>query len=148
MNITENAKAPRVTTEGLSKNQNFINAGGISKGFDVSDYAENHDNSQCQICCPPVQISRGAAKLCADCTSSGERLAEGLFEHLKQNRKVIKLRRCFACNGCFSPSKFSQFYGICKNCLSNRDEPESARRKFAARAINNISKILRGAMAL
>ncbi len=50
MNMTENAKAQRVRTEGLSGNQNQINAGGISKRFDVFNYRKNASPSQCQRC--------------------------------------------------------------------------------------------------
>ncbi len=148
MKITENAKAHRVMAEGLSRNQNFNNAGGIAKDFDVFDSTENRDKKQCDLCNPPTSKPSGKAKLCPNCAANREQLETGIFQHLKQNRKVIRLQKCFACNKCFALTKFSQYFGICKKCLGNRDEPIPMRRKFAARALNNIQKVLQGAMCL
>ncbi len=67
MNMTENAKAPRVTTEGLSENQNQINAGGIEKRFDGFDNTENPQKIQCQKCNPSFSESCGATEFCAKC---------------------------------------------------------------------------------
>ncbi len=56
--MKKNKKAQRVTTEGLSRNQNFIIAGGKSKGFDGFNYAENTLKMQvvCDECAVPLQL--------------------------------------------------------------------------------------------
>ncbi len=149
MNITTNEKAAAgVIRNGSESNNLNLTFDGKFKGFDAFNYAENVNEKQCCKCNPPLSEPRGKANLCSNCTADGERLEAGIFQHLKQNRKVIRLQRCFACSKCFALSKFSQYFGICKDCLGNRDEPVQMRRKFAARALNNINKVLRGAMAL
>ncbi len=52
MNLSESAKAQRVATEGLSKNQNQIHAGGIEKRFDVFHYRQfdRFGQSKCRKC--------------------------------------------------------------------------------------------------
>lgn len=121
---------------------------GDSNGLSAFDFTQNSKDLQCEICNPPLQKERGTMKLCANCTARGERIGKQIFLHINRPRKVIRLQRCFACNRCFALSKFSQYFGICKECLGNRDEPIPMRRKFAARALNNIQKVLQGAMCL
>ncbi|MCA1623164.1 MAG: hypothetical protein LC768_06795 [Acidobacteria bacterium] len=127
----------------------FESIDGNTKRLSVFNYAENVPNLQCQICYPHLTKESGKAlKLCPNCTAKGENLGEQLFEHLKKTRKVIRLQRCFACNKCYAPAKFSQYFGICKECLCKRDDPAPARRRFASRALNNINNILREALSI
>ena len=148
MNIKAIEKALRVTTaEAFESNLN-LTLDGKFKGFDFSKHTDNVEKIQCQKCHPPLSKPRGELKLCSDCTAQATKLGEQIFQHISRPRRVVKLQRCFACDGCFSPLKFSTYFGICKKCLGNRDEPVPVRRKFVAHALNNISKVLRGALAL
>ncbi len=129
--------------------ENPIITGGNQSDF-VFNYDENKTKTQvvCDKCNPIICKPNGMVELCANCVTSGERLAGGLFEHIKQHRKIVRLHRCLACNECVAAAKFSIYWGICKSCLGNKDESKAARSKFISRALNNISKVLRGAMAL
>ncbi len=117
-----------------------------SKQLSVYDYAKNPPISQCLLCGSPVQSESTFSRLCAHCEAQNQRFAENLFEHIKQNRKVIRLHRCFCCNGCFALSKFSVYLGICKKCFANRNAGEPARLTFAKQAARNVQKILGGAI--
>ncbi len=148
MNITTNAKAQRVTTEGLSKNQNFNNAGGIAKGFDVFNYAENGGEKQCQKCNPPLHKLNGAIKLCANCESEQKQTVTTFFNNFRRHHKVIKLDRyCFACSSPKSEAMMSNQLQICRICADKlKSKGATAQNNFIARTLNNIHKKLKGAI--
>ncbi len=71
MNSIENAKAPRVTTEGLSVNQNQISfAGGKGKRFDVFNYkqfARFGQSIKCRKCQSDYMKFSSIDGYCQDC---------------------------------------------------------------------------------
>ncbi len=147
MNVTENAKAQRVTTEGLSRNQNQINAGGIEKHFDVFNYAENGNEKQCLKCNPPLHKLNGAIKLCANCEAERQETATAFFENFRRYRRVVRLDcYCFACNSPKSKAMMSKVLPICRGCAGElKLKGATAKNNFIARTLNNFHKKLKGA---
>ncbi|MGI8495142.1 MAG: hypothetical protein ACR2L1_07495 [Pyrinomonadaceae bacterium] len=102
----------------------------------------------CNIC-NPLPARRSAAKLCAQCSAQSETLAATLNAHLQQNKTVVRLHRCLSCNECYVPSKFSNIWAICKNCvLTVQDKSKIAQSNFVERTANNVRKVLRRMIAL
>jgi len=89
---------------------------GNQKGFSVSDYAE-------------IQ----------------EKLQSNLIAVMKPS-KVIRLHRCFACEGNFTTKKMSSALVICKACYASataEGKGKIARNNFVEKALNNFQKFLR-----
>ncbi len=148
MNVTENAKAQRVTTEGLSKNQNFNNAGCIAKLFDVFDSTENGNEKQCYKCSPPLSEPRGKAKLCPNCEAEAKQTATAFFDNFRRHRTVYKLNRyCFSCSEWKTEAVMSKQLQICRICAGElKTRGATARSNFIARTLNNFHKKLKEAI--
>ena len=69
--------------------------------------------------------------------------SEATLETRKRG-KIIKLFRCFGCDGCFSVVLMSGCLMICKKCLIfERSESERQRKLFIEKTINKIGIFLR-----
>jgi recombinational DNA repair protein (RecF pathway) len=76
-----------------------------------------------------------------------ENLQVVLAEHLKRNKKIVRLHICFGCGKPKTPAKFSIYYGVCKSCLQEaKNKGKTAQSNFISRTINNFHKKLRGAL--
>lgn len=141
-------KTQRVTTEGLSKNRNFNNAGSIAKCFDIFDFTEKRQEIQCQKCNPLISKPSGAVKLCANCEAESKETATVFFDNFRQHRRIIKLNRyCFACSSPKSEAMMSKVLPICSGCAGElRAKGATARNNFIARTLNNFHKKLKGAV--
>lgn len=143
MKTTVSKKAPAETTrEGFQSKLN-LTLDGKFKRFDVSNNTESLEKIQCPKCNPPFVKPRGAVKFCADCQADGEFIEKVLLKNLSKPRRVIKLHRCIACEQNFALSKFSIYFGICRNCFADRKSPKVARR-LAAQAVRNVGRIFGG----
>lgn len=120
--LQSNEKAPAGSNrQRLLGNQNFINAGGISKGFDVLDFSATEEKIQLSV----------------------------LSLINKKPRKVIKLVSCDTCKKPYRAEMMSEYRKLCQNCLeSARTKTPREKRRFVDSALNNFHKFLRGAVAL
>jgi len=146
--MNKNKKAQRVTTEGLSRNQNQINAGGIEKHFDVFNYAENGNEKQCQKCNPPLHKPSGAMKFCQNCEAEAEQTAQTFFSNFKKHRTIKKLDcRCGYCSKPKTAAMMSKRLPICRICENDlKSKGATAQNLFIARTLNNIHKKLKEAI--
>ncbi len=100
------------------KPKNLVNAGGISKAFDVFDNNEKPQDLQ------------------AD-----------LLAVINPEPKVRRLHRCNGCGHCFAAEKFSIFFNVCKQCLRDaKGKSKLAQSNFIERTLNNFRKNLKGAI--
>ncbi len=62
----------------------------------------------------------------------------------RKNGKVVRLYRCFDCDGCFSIKMMSGFLMICKHCLTfERIGDKRSRERFVEKMLNKIGVFLR-----
>jgi hypothetical protein len=150
MNIAENAKAPRVTTEGLSENQNQINAGGIEKSFDVFHDTETAAKLQCLKCNPPLVKPHGAPKLCPSCQIETDQTTEMFFNNFKRHRRIYKLDcLCFGCKARKTSAMMSKIFSTCRCCADElKAKGATAQSNFISRATNNFFRELKRAVTI
>jgi hypothetical protein len=132
-----------------ASNQKNVNAGAISNAFDVFDFGTTEAKTQekCLICNPSLLKSRRTETPCAAHSAETEELAGLIVKVLAQPRKPVKTVRCLSCRSSVAPAKFSIFWGVCKNCVTEaRGKSKLAQSNFIERTLNNVRKNLRGAI--
>jgi len=74
-----------------------------------------------------------------------ENLQSNLTEHLMQNKKVVRLHRCFGCKKHFGIKKMSCLLIFCRNCFAAaQGKKQIARRNFVDRALSECRIFLGG----
>jgi hypothetical protein len=126
----------------------ILNQQNVSTQNYKSNRASVPDNSYrpCAICDKAIAgkpIFVEPVEYCPDCNI---RLDEHSRQELKRNRTraVIRLIRCFACEGCFGSHKMSNCLAICKSCYAAILENSNGCDREIEKVLSRIRKYLRG----
>jgi hypothetical protein len=144
-----NDKSVTVATVTDLKNQSIADSN--QKARDVFDYAEKAlETQECLKCNPKLTIPtlRGVeTKVCGKCRTESETQKAVILDALARPRKAVKLHQCSGCNNYLAASKFSIYYGVCKQCLRNaRGKSKLGQSNFIERTLNTVRRNLRRAL--
>lgn len=74
-----------------------------------------------------------------DYAEKADELQSILLAELKENKKVIRLFRCYGCEKHYALKKMSSCLIICRKCfLRSREKGKIAQNNFVEKAVNNL----------